>query len=216
MRQYRNPFSNTTPIYLAFSIYIFPPSGALANDDQTNGSLDAGTKAVVSIEALDSCAPGKEFSLGTASEYADRNGQNPDQAIMLCCKALEKNDDDIDLHLHYAELLEQKFIEEGKTDSTLYMKFIKEWLIVVRNEAGDERGLTFHGIGLPLTGMFYNDENRVILARKHLLTLTGVTPKGWETDGQYLQKVSRLYSVSSKILPKDTQNPNQRKKDIPM
>lgn len=204
------PNIESIPIFILLGICILISSPAFANDERNDSTA---AKGVVSIDAFDSSAPGNEFSLGTASQYADRVGKNPDQAIMICRKALEKNNDDIDLHLHYAELLEEKFNDQGKSDPTLYMDCVKEWLVVVRGEAGDERGLTFHGIGLPFTGMYYNDEDRVISARKHLLDLTGVTPKGWETDAKYLQKVSRHSSVGGKILPKETQS---KKADVAM
>lgn len=203
-------------IVIGLSSLVLLSAPASGDDETANSNTDTTGKPVVSIDALNTGGHDKDFSLGTVSDYADRNGNNIDQAITLCRKAIEKDDDDIDLHLHYAELLERKYVENGKSDSTLYMDCVKEWLIVLRAEAGDERGLTFHGVGLPFTGQFYKDEHRVILARKHLVSLTGVAPKGWETDAKYLQRVSKQSSVGGKILPKQAQTNSPPKENIAM
>jgi hypothetical protein len=198
------------PIVLSLFILLAAPAFC---DDEEDAKTEAPTPHVVSIEGFNSGGHDKEFSLGTASFYADRNSSNLDQAITLCHKALEKNDDDIDLHEHYAELLEQKFNGQEKPDPTLYMDCAKEWLIVLRNEAGDEDGQTFHGIGIPFSGKFYRDEGHQMLARKHLISLTGEAPKGWETDAKYLQRISKHSSVGGKVLPKVTSTKTRAKVD---
>jgi len=184
---------------IAFGASVLFTTSAYCEDKQPDA---ASSEPVVSINGLADLNQASGDSLGMAAFYANRNGDNPDQAIALYRKALEKENNDIDLHLHYAELLEDKFNKEGESDSQLYNDCVREWLIVLRSEAGDEKGLTFHGIGLPLSGQFYGDEHRVILARKHLVSLTGIAPKAWETDSQYLERAAKRASVKGKLLSK--------------
>jgi hypothetical protein len=163
-------------------------------------------KPVVSIEAYTHTRQASADSIGFAATYAARNGDNIDQAIALCRKSLAKNNDDIDVHLSYAQLLESKFNEQGENDPNLYLDCVKEWLMVLRNEVGDEKGMTLHGVGLPFTGFLYKDDDRFVLAKAHLLSLTGIEPKGWETDTKYLQKVSKRSTVNGKLLAKKPSN----------
>lgn len=179
---------------MGFSAYALLAIPAFGDNDGT----------AVSIDGLTDLNHASGAALGMAALYSDRNGDDPDKAIALCRKALEKDNDDIDVHMHYAQLLQDKFNKEGETDSKLYYECVKEWLIVLRNEAGDEKGLTFHGIGLPASGQFYGDQSRVILAKKQLVSLTGILPKAWETDAKYLENVAKRASVKGKILPKNT------------
>jgi hypothetical protein len=181
-------------------------SPVLSDDEQANSKQAVPSQPVVSIDGLTDLSQANAATLGMAAYYADRNGDDPDKAIVLYRKAIEKDNNDIDLHLRYAELLEYKFNREGESDSQLYNDCVREWLIVLRNEAGDEKGLTFHGIGLPLSGTLYGDEHRVILARKHLVSLTGIAPKAWETDAQYLQRAAKRASVRGKLLSKSMSN----------
>jgi hypothetical protein len=190
---------------MVFSTCLLLPTPAFSDTEQAITNQGDTSESEVSIDALDDLKHANGASLGMAADYTDRNANDPDRAIALCRNALEKDNDDIDLHLQYAQLLEDKFNKQGAPDSQLYNECVREWLIVLRDEAGDEKGLTFHGIGLPLSGQLYNDEDRTILARKHLVTLTGIAPKVWETDTKYMEKVTKRSAVKGKLLSKTTQ-----------
>ena len=100
----------------------------------------------------------------------------------------------------YAEALEGKLKEQTDRDPALFSKCVKEWLIVLRQECGDEK-LTYHGLGIPIMGKFYEDDERVIPARQHLMKLTGTMPKVWETDTKYLKRVTAgTHKLSGKVI----------------
>ncbi|MFX5680438.1 hypothetical protein ABTE28_20290, partial [Acinetobacter baumannii] len=83
--------------------------------------------------------------------------------------ACDKDLDNADTHLVYAEALEKKINKQTSKDNELFKKCVKEWLIVYRGEKGDERGLSnSHGISIPMLGKFYEDEDRSIPAKQRL------------------------------------------------
>lgn len=138
--------------------------------------------------------------MANAAQYMVNNGYF-DQAISTCQKALRKNLDDCDIHKIYAEALEGKLKKEKKDNPDLYAACVREWLIVFRNEKGDERGLTLKGVGLPLMGVFYEDEDHRREAKMHLLDITGTMPRPWETDDVYIKRASRATtSVAGKLM----------------
>ena len=155
--------------------------------------------AVTSIDAVLTGQPTAD-TLRRVAEYCIKQGQY-DKAIKYVQMALNKNYDDNDSHKVYAEALEQKLSTESSRDATVFNQCIKEWLIVMRQEVGDEK-LTFHGLGVPGAGWLFQDENLAIPAKAHLKSLTGFTPKIWETDSRFLKKVLKPESteVSGRIL----------------
>jgi hypothetical protein len=126
--------------------------------------------------------------------------------------ALEKDPDDIDSHMYYAEALEEKLKMKPKKDrdQDLLNECVNEWLIVYRCEVGDEKGVSFHGIN-PL-GHLYEDEERSIPARHHIVSLVGRAPKPWETDEKFMKWVNRpATEVAGKLLsPESSQSPSQQ------
>ncbi len=119
---------------------------------------------------------------------------NYQRAIVLLAKAVKLDPDDIDVHNLYATALEEKLSNQVDKDPELFNRCIQELLIVVRNEAGDEKGLTYKGIGLGAG--YYQDEERTMAAKRSLKKLTGYLPKPWETDARYLRRVLRPTSTS--------------------
>lgn len=179
-------------LILAMSVCsLFTPLGALGDDGSDNTY-----HPVTSIDASRKSALGGAVGVASAAEVAIDNG-NYDQAIQMCREALSKDDDDMDLHLVYAKSLESKLGSQEERDPYLFNACVKEWLHVLRGESGDEKGLTFHGLTLPFMGQWYQDEERAISARKHLVRLTGRAPKGWETDKKYLDNV--LHSADTAV-----------------
>ncbi len=129
-------------------------------------------------------------SLRLSAEYAIRVHRY-DQAIRFCERALKKDKDDLDTHQRYAEALEGKLNDGFYDDPQVFNSCVREWLIVSHNEAGEEKGISFHGLAIPLVEHLYGDDERVITARKHLTALTGSVPRAWETDGRFLKRVCR-------------------------
>jgi len=126
------------------------------------------------------------WSLAERARVSLKNG-NVTRALSLCKRAMNMDDDDMEIHLIYAEALEAKVQRQAEKDPELFKKCIHEWVLVYRNEVGMEKGMTFKGLN-PV-GTMFNDDDHGILAKKHLIKLTGYAPKIWETDNHYYTKV---------------------------
>lgn len=145
------------------------------------------------------------FSLTVQAERSLKSDK-PEHAIQLAERALELNPDDADTHMIYAQALERKLKLQANEDPQLFNKCVKEWLSVLRNQFGEEKGTTFRGLGIPgASGRWYEDEDRHRPARQHLIKLTGFSPKPWESNERFLAKVLRSgeTSVSAKLLKKE-------------
>jgi hypothetical protein len=125
------------------------------------------------------------------------------RALTLLKRSIDLDEDDCNTRLLYAKALETKLRSQTDRDPELFKQCVKEWLIVMRNEVGDQKGLGIHGISF-LSG-FYDDEEREMKAKSHLIKLTGSAPKAWETDAHYLNKVLRPNAglVSGKFIEKN-------------
>jgi len=127
-------------------------------------------------------------SLSFLAENSLREG-NVDKAIHLLKQALSMDNDDADAHALYAEALERKLRKQDEKDPELFNKCVREWLLVMRNEVGEEKGMNVKGVGVPGIATFYRDEDHNIQARNHLVKLTGSAPRAWETNTKYLKRV---------------------------
>jgi hypothetical protein len=140
-------------------------------------------------------------------QQAVRNGDF-DRAIKILTRAVEINYDDMDSHLHLAEALQDKLASQEEKDPYIFEKCLKEWLIVYRGQVGEEKGLTWRGLGF-MTDL-YADEERARLAKKSLVKLTGHAPKMWETDNKYISRMMKNDSlnVSGKLVSE--KSPDQK------
>jgi hypothetical protein len=120
-----------------------------------------------------------------------------ESAIALLRRSIQMDKHDVDAHCFYADVLEAKMKRETDLDPEIFQTCVKEWLLVLRNEVGEERGMTVHGLGF--MGTFYEDDDRTVNARQHLVKLTGTAPKPWETDSKYLKRVAGA-TVSGRII----------------
>lgn len=180
-------------------------SAALAEQytDEELGRVGGEHKPLTSIQAWSELPKGNASSMMMSSEYSLRNGYT-EQAIKQSRRALQRDPDDIDLHQQLAEALENKIKSQDERDPYLYNECVKEWLMVLRNEVGDEAGMTWHGIGLPKMQTLYQDSARGGVAKAHLIELTGSLPKGWETNAKYLKRIAKDADahVAGKIIVK--------------
>jgi hypothetical protein len=178
---------------------------AWADDDENSDKKEDNPQSTMtSMDAYNGMGEHTAGSLRLAAEYAFNTG-NTDKAIKLCETALDDDYNDIDIHKTYAEAIEAKLKAQQDKDHELLNKCIKEWLIIYRTEVGDEKGISAHGID-PF-GHFYEDEDRSMLARTHLVSLAGRAPKLWETDAKFMKWVNRPdTALSGRIIGKSDQN----------
>jgi hypothetical protein len=168
--------------------------------------------AVVSTDAFVS-GQASAGALRHAAEISIQRG-NYDKAIKFIRLSIQKQYDDNDSHRVYAEALEKKLSTQVDRDPELFNQCIKEWLLVLRQEVGDEK-LSYHGLSIPGLGKFFEDEDFAIPAKQHIKTLTGMVPKVWETDNQFLKKVGKQDSseVSGRLLKNSDENSGKRQDD---
>lgn len=137
-------------------------------------------------------------SLLLQAELALR-ARRTERALELTERGLLKDDQDIDLHRVHAEAIEQKMAKQSAFEACLFNECVREWLLVLRPNKGEEKGLNFCGINPAST--FYQDDERQGAAARHLTKLTGRAPKLWETDKRYLKSVLQpLPEVSGKVI----------------
>jgi hypothetical protein len=168
---------------------------------------------VHSMEAFTSLGEQTAVSYSMAAEYQMKN-KNYNAAIKLCQEAIDKDNDDVDIHMIYAKCLQKKLKTQVEKDPELFNKCVKEWVMVYKNEVGDEKGMSYKGATLPFMTKFYEDEDRSIPARQSLITLTGTVPKYNETTAKFLKRVSKPASTSvsgTVISVGGSDNPTPRK-----
>lgn len=119
---------------------------------------------------------------------------NYKKAIVLLRKAVQLDPDDPDVRCLYAEALQEKLSHQVDKDPYTFNLCIRNWLMVARNEVGDEKGASIKGIGIGLG--YFQDEDRTIRAKASLKKLTGYSPKPWETNDRYLRKVLKPATTS--------------------
>lgn len=114
-------------------------------------------------------------------------------------KAVEADPDDMDARFAHGEAL-FNLIESGNTDPIVHNECVKTWLIVHRNLVGEDSGLNFKGVGIPLVQTLFSDE-RGKIAKTRLRKLVGRLPKAWETNRKYLTQVLKAEpEVDAKII----------------
>lgn len=121
---------------------------------------------------------------------------NYKKAIRLLKEATKLDPDDADARCLFAEALQEKLSHQVDKDPEVFNTCVKNWLIVARNETGDEKGLTYKGIGIGAS--LFQDEDRAIKAKANLKKLTGYLPKPWETNERYLRRVLKPATTSVK------------------
>lgn len=119
---------------------------------------------------------------------------NYKKAIALLRKAVQLDPDDPDVRCLYAEALQEKLSHQVEKDPYIFNLCVRNWLMVARNEVGDEKGASIKGIGIGLG--YFQDEDRTIRAKASLKKLTGYSPKPWETNDRYLRKVLKPATTS--------------------
>ncbi len=181
------------PTLIALQLFLLLQTPIAFAEDGPDGDATTGSReypsAVSSIEG---------YSIGeaTGNSYMLQAHQclkagYIDKAIKYCQKAVNKDNNDCDTHLTYAQCLQKKLQTQpaDKRDPELFKKCIQEYLIVLRNEVGDEIGMSWHGLSVPGLSGQYSDAERGTVARVELKKLCGSLPRVWETDAKYLKRV---------------------------
>ena len=147
--------------------------------------------------------PSKRRSISAliSAEMALRS-ERVDRSIQLARRAMKRDPDDLDVHKALAEALDRKLEYQTDKDPKVFEECVREWLIVLRNGVGMEKGTNFKGLGV--FDSLFGDEDTYIIAKQRLKHLTGYVPKPWETNEKYLKRVLRPAetSIRGRILKK--------------
>ncbi len=128
--------------------------------------------------------------------------QDVNRAIKMGRRAVELDPDDIDARLALGEALYQKVKSTKTKTPETFNECVKTWLLIQRNVVGEEKGLTYKGLGIPFINKFYEDEDHSMLARERLTALCGRSPKMWETNKKFLDKVLQPETSVSGVIVK--------------
>ncbi|HEY9682176.1 MAG TPA: hypothetical protein V6C89_13460 [Drouetiella sp.] len=179
-----------------------PMPGAFAQDESGVGYYSNGYRPIQNNDFLGLAHNTPETYLFRAEVAINR--EQWAQAIKYLRKSMKGNDDDIDTHKYLAICLEKQMDEQTDRDPGMFKECVKEWLIVLRNTKGAEKGLTFKNGLSPTNNKKWEDEQTAGMARHHLKELTGQEPKRWETNDKFIARVAKPAeeSVQAKVLSK--------------
>jgi tetratricopeptide (TPR) repeat protein len=146
--------------------------------------------------------------LMTAKQYMRHHNYN--KAIPQLSRAIKLDPDDPDVRCLYAEALEEKLSHQVEKDPTIFNLCVRNWLMILRSEVGEEKGTTYKGIGIGMG--YFQDEERTMHAKHSLKALTGYIPKPWETNDRYLRRVLKPASTSVTATIKMPEETNSKAK----
>lgn len=152
-------------------------------------------------------------SSGISTLQAEMSTRSSDlnRAIKMGRRAVELDPDDMDARVALGEALFEKIKASKKEDPALFNECVKTWLLVHRNLIGAEKGMTIKGIGIPGMQRAYEDEEHGGIARDRLIVLCGRTPKMFETNKKYLDKVLQAETTVSGVVIKKSGANNENK-----
>ena len=188
---------------LALTVGTWANAPCLADDDADEFTPAADSKVrkhrpVVSSEAL-------EIGVTTARSLQAEGERllatdQVDKAIKVFQRAIDIDSDDIDVRVPYARALEKKLLSQKARDPYIYSQCVEEWLTVMRNGVGEEKGMGVHGVSLLNLDSGFADEERQHLAREHLKKVVGFAPRPWETNAKFMKRAMEQSSVKGKLV----------------
>ncbi len=195
----RRILAATACLTVALTLQILPTS---AQDSSGVGYYSSGYRPIQNEDFLGLAHNSPETYLFRAEVAINREQWG--QAVKYLRKSMKGNDDDIDTHKYLAVCLEKQMDEETDRDPAKFKECVKEWLVVLRNTKGAEKGLTFKNGLSPTNNKKWEDEQTAGMARQHLKELTGQEPKRWETNEKFIARVAKPAeeNVSARVVSK--------------
>lgn len=158
---------------------ISPAAFAADHDDYIVDTSDIGvdTHGVVNSDQFLELGVPSANGLRIEGEQSMRLG-NLDRAIMVLQRSVELAPLDMDGRIMYAEALEKKLIKQKDRDPALYNFIIKQWLFVLKKAEFADHSMQGYS---------------------HLVKLCGTTPKRWEKEDKFLNRVLIPEDGSAKV-----------------
>ena len=164
-------------ISLAIAIFIAPAASAKEDFIVDTSSIGKTHNGVVSSEQFLELGMRTPNALRLEGENSLRMG-NLDRAIMVLQRSVEMAPMDMDGRILYAQALEQKLIGQKERDPALFNFVVKQWLFVAKKAEFPDQSMQGRG---------------------HLVNLTGVAPKLFESTQKYLARVLLPEDGSTKV-----------------
>lgn len=165
-------------LLLSLSVMLAPAASAQREDYIMDTSeIGRSHNGVVSSEQFLELGMRTPNALRLEGENSLRLG-NLDRAITVLQRSVEMAPLDMDGRILYAQALEQKLISQRERDPSLFNFLIKQWFFVAKKAE-------------------FPDQS--IQGRSHLMNLTGVAPKLFESDKKYLSRVLLPEDGSTKV-----------------
>lgn len=191
-----------TAVVAACSISLAQMMPAQAQDESSTGYYSDGYRPITNDGFMNLAKQSPETNLFRAEMAINREQWG--LAVKYLRKSMHGNDDDIDTHKFLAICLEKQMDASGERDDQMYKECVNEWLIVLRNLKGPEKGLNFKN-GLSFrNNKKWEDEEGGIMARQHLIQLCGSVPGKFETNNKFISRVTKEHEehVQATVLSK--------------
>ncbi|HEY9868805.1 MAG TPA: hypothetical protein V6D08_06540 [Candidatus Obscuribacterales bacterium] len=178
-KEYKKEHSMRKNALVILSVAVVAGSPALAREDfimDTSG-IGKSHNGVVSSDQFLELGMRTPNALRLEGENSLRMG-HVDRAIMVLQRSVEMAPLDMDGRILYAQALEQKLMSQKERDPALFNYVVKQWLFVAKKSEFPDQALS---------------------GRQHLINLTGVAPKLWESDRKFLARVLLPEDGSTKV-----------------
>lgn len=178
---------------VSMAIATLASSPALAKEDyiMDTSSIGRSHGGVISSDQFLELGLRTPNALRLEGENSLRMG-HIDRAIMVLQRSVEMTPLDMDGRILYSQALEQKLIGQKERDPALFNFVVKQWLFVAKKSEFPDQ--SFQG-------------------RQHLINLTGLAPKLWESDRKFLARVLLPEDGSTKVALGGTKKKGNDKPD---
>jgi hypothetical protein len=180
---------------LGLSIAFIACPASIAVDDfiMDTSSIGRSVNGVVTSDQFLELGMHTASALRLEGENALRLG-HVDHAITVLQRSIEMAPSDTDGRIMYALALEKKLISQKERDPRLFNFCVKQWLFVAKNA-------------------YFPDQK--MQGKSHLVNLTGVAPKMWESGKRFLARVMLPEDGSTKVaLGKPGGEEKKKSKDL--
>lgn len=162
-----NKALKSTVLGLSIAFLALPTCDAKEDFIMDTSDIGRSVNGVVTSDQFLELGMRSASALRLEGENALRIG-HVNHAIKVLQRSVEQAPSDMDGRIIYAQALEKKLISQKERDPRLFNFCVKQWLFVAKKA-------------------YFPDQK--LQGRSHLVNLTGVAPKMWETSKRYLARV---------------------------
>jgi len=173
---------------LTLSAILMPAACAADDFIMDTSSIGKSHGGVITSDQFLELGMRSANALRLEGENALRMGHT-DHAITVLQRSVEMAPLDMDGRILYAQALEKKLIGQQERDPRLFNFCVKQWLFVAKKADFPDQKLQ---------------------GRQHLINMTGMAPKLWESGQRYLLKVLLPEDGSTKVALGGKRQPDKK------